>query len=143
MTGLLGCVPRRFVAGCAVAGAVLTGGLALTAGAVALVRAGDPAVTGWIAMDAAGGLMVAVIGLVGLISVLCSPAYLSTMRGALLGGRRRETTYFVVLDAFWAVLLAVPLAGNLGVAWLLIEATTAASALLVGFSGKPRALEAG
>ena len=28
-------------------------------------------------------------------------------------------------------------------AWLLVEATTAASALLVGFSGKPRALEAG
>ena len=28
-------------------------------------------------------------------------------------------------------------------AWLLVEATTAASALLVGFSGQPRALEAG
>ena len=41
------------------------------------------------------------------------------------------------------MLLAVPLAGNLGAAWLLVEATTAASALLVGFSGKPRALEAG
>ena len=37
----------------------------------------------------------------------------------------------------------MPLAGNLGAAWLLVEATTAASALLVGFSGKPRALEAG
>jgi hydrogenase-4 component F len=48
-----------------------------------------------------------------------------------------------VLYAFWVILLAVPLAGNLGVAWLLVEATTAASALLVGFTGKPRALEAG
>ena len=48
-----------------------------------------------------------------------------------------------LLFAFWAILLAVPLAGNLGGAWLLVEATTAASALLVGFSGKPRALEAG
>ena len=37
----------------------------------------------------------------------------------------------------------MPLVGNLGGAWLLVEATTAASALLVGFSGKPRALEAG
>ena len=45
--------------------------------------------------------------------------------------------------AFWTVLLAVPLAGNLGAAWLAIEATTAASALLVGFSGRARALEAG
>ena len=34
------------------------------------------------------------------------------------------------------MLAAVPLAGNLGIAWLLIEATTAASALLVGFSGR-------
>ena len=56
---------------------------------------------------------------------------------------RRQRTYFALLFAFWAVLLAVPLAGNLGVAWLLIEATTAASALLVGFSGQARALEAG
>ena len=51
--------------------------------------------------------------------------------------------YYASLYAFWAILLAVPLAGNLGAAWLLVEATTAASALLVGFSGKPRALEAG
>ena len=58
-------------------------------------------------------------------------------------GRAATRTYYVVLFAFWALLLAVPLAGNLGVAWLLVEATTAASALLVGFSGKPRALEAG
>ena len=44
---------------------------------------------------------------------------------------------------FWSILAAVPLVGNLGGAWLLVEATTAASALLVGFGGKPRALEAG
>ncbi len=49
----------------------------------------------------------------------------------------------MTLFAFWTVLLAVPLAGNLGAAWLAIEATTAASALLVGFSGRARALEAG
>ena len=36
----------------------------------------------------------------------------------------------------------MPLAANLGAAWLLIEGTTAASALLVAFSGRPRALEA-
>ena len=41
------------------------------------------------------------------------------------------------------MLVAVPLAGNLGIAWLLIEATTAASVLLVGFSGRATALEAG
>ena len=40
-------------------------------------------------------------------------------------------------------MLALPLAANLVLAWLLIEATTAASALLVAFSGKRSALEAG
>ena len=69
-----------------------------------------------------------------------SPAYLGTGRSCAPSAC---ATYFVLLFAFWALLLAVPLAGNLGVAWLLVEATTAPSALLVGFSGKARALEAG
>jgi hydrogenase-4 component F len=51
--------------------------------------------------------------------------------------------YYVAFNLFWAALLALPLADNLGLAWLLIEATTATSALLVAFSGKPSALEAG
>ena len=60
-----------------------------------------------------------------------------------LSPRARRAGVHTALLAFWAPLLAVPLAGNLGAAWLLVEATTAASALLVGFSGKARALEAG
>ena len=56
---------------------------------------------------------------------------------------RRTPATTPLLYVFWAALLAVPLAGNLGAAWLLIEATTATSALLVAFSGKARALEAG
>ena len=56
---------------------------------------------------------------------------------------RRQRIYYATLYLFWAILLAVPLVGNLGAAWLLVEATTAASALLVGFSGHARALEAG
>src|SRR4029453_14843194 len=87
--------------------------------------------------------LVGVIGMVGLISVLISPAYLSTAESAVARHRGREHAYFFALFVFWAALLAVPLAGNLGAAWLLVEATTAASALLVGYSGKARALEAG
>ena len=72
----------------------------------------------------------------------CSPAALRTLPGSLVQVKNRDRTYYVVLYAFWSILLAVPLAGNLGAAWLLVEATTATSAILVGFSGKPRALEA-
>ncbi len=55
---------------------------------------------------------------------------------------RRARIYYVVLFGFWGLLAAVPLAANLGLAWLLVEATTATSAILVGFSGRGRALEA-
>jgi hydrogenase-4 component F len=84
-----------------------------------------------------------VTGAVGLASVLVSPAYLADSGGSLVSAERSHRAYYSALFAFWAILLAVLLAGNLGIAWLLVEATTAASALLVGFSGKARALEAG
>ena len=56
---------------------------------------------------------------------------------------RSRQLYYAGLYVFWAALVAVPLANNLGVAWLVVEATTAASALLVAFSGTRNALEAG
>ncbi len=94
-------------------------------------------------LDAAGGLLVAVTSVIGLASVLVSPAYLSTVRRSFVSERRRQRTYFSLLYVFWAVLLGIAVAGNLGAAWFLVELSTAPSALLVGFSGKGRALEAG
>ncbi len=134
--------PGRVVRRAALAVAVPTGAVAVALAGVALHDLDHPTVGTWLVVDPAGGLLVAVIGVVGLVSVLVSPAYLDSSQGAVVREERRERTYFAVLYAFWTVLLAVPLAGNVGAAWLLIEATTAASALLVGFSGKGRALEA-
>ncbi len=136
-------VPRRAVQPAAVAGLVLSG---IAAVLLALVALGDPAgleVGEWVVVDAAAGLMVGVTGLVGLASALVSPAYLETTTSGLFGARYGPRAYYGALAVFVTVLTAVPLAGNLGSAWLLVEATTAASAILVGFSGKPRALEAG
>ena len=140
---LVAVAPRSAVTRLALVGALPTGGLAVALAAVALRSPGAPYAGTWIVVDAAGGLLVGVIGLVGLASVLVSPAYISTLRGALVSPPRRARAYFATLYAFWAILLAVPLAGNLGAAWLVVEATTAASALLVGFGGRARALEAG
>jgi hydrogenase-4 component F len=142
VTALLLVVPRRSLTAVAVAGAVLTGGLAAALTILAVHAPHARLVGDWLVVDAAGGLLVGVIGVVGAASVLVSPAYLAGAGSSLFAERSRERLYFAVLYAFWAILLAVPLAGNLGAAWLLVEATTAASALLVGFSGKPRALEA-
>jgi hydrogenase-4 component F len=108
-----------------------------------LALAGGQSSAHGIVVDTAGGLFIGVIGLIGLASVLVSPAYLGTVQDSLVVAGRRPRVYFVLLYAFWALLFAVPLAGNLGAALLLVEATTAPSAILVGFSGKARALEAG
>ena len=119
---------------------------AIAAAALAVVALAEPAhreLGRWIVVDPAGGLLIGVIGAVGLASALVSPQFLTARRGSLFRADRADRIYWATLFAFWAVLLAVPLAGNLGAAWLAIEATTAASALLVGFSGRPRALEAG
>jgi hydrogenase-4 component F len=139
---LLLVAPRRVVTPIALVGAFVTAVPAIVLSILAFRSLNDPVIGRWIVVDAAGALLIAVVAVVGLATVFASPAYLVGAHSSLGPLRRRSQTYFAVLYAFWAVLLAVTLAGNLGLAWLLIEATTAASALLVGFSGKARALEA-
>jgi hydrogenase-4 component F len=136
-------VPQRAIGRIAAAGSLATGAVAVALAILACGDSGHPSSGTWLVVDAAAGLLVGVIGLVGLASVLVSPAYLATVRSSLAPEPIRARVYYVGLFSFWSILLAVPLAGNLGAAWLLVEATTAVSALLVAFSGKPRALEAG
>ena len=140
---LLFLAPSRLARLFATGAAVATSALALTLAAVALLEPAEPLVNDWLVVDVLAGVIVAVIGVVGLASVLVSAPWLSEARVSIVGPEKREKTYYAILFGFWAILLAVPLAGNLAAAWLLVEATTAASALLVGFSGLPRALEAG
>ncbi len=64
-----------------------------------------------------------------------SPAYLAGAGKSLFTARRARAWYYTAFHLFWAALLALALVNNLGVAWLLIEATTGASALLVAYSG--------
>ncbi|MFN0153953.1 MAG: proton-conducting transporter membrane subunit [Gaiella sp.] len=136
-------VPARAVPVLARFGLVGSALAALAAAGVALARPSSGLVGDWVVLDAAAGLMLLVVGLVGLGSLLVSPAYLADHPTALIRAGSGPRLYYAALAAFWAVLVAVPLCGNLGIAWLLVEATTAVSALLVGWTGKPRALEAG
>ena len=133
---------RRAAERVALASAVPTAVLAAITAVWALSASARPLSGHWLCVDAAGGALVGVIGVIGAASVALSPTYLATARVSLFGERRPHAHYYTAMLLFWAALLAVPLAANLGAAWLLIEATTAASALLVAFSGKPRALEA-
>jgi hydrogenase-4 component F len=142
-TVLVSVAPRRLVPFLGILSACLASVAAIAFSIVALVHADDPVAGDWLVVDAAAGLFVGIVGVVGLASALTSPAYLGSARTALVREERGARLYYGSFLAFWAVLAAVPLAGNLGIAWLLVEATTAASALLVGFSGRARALEAG
>ena len=141
---LVAVAPRRVVQPSAIAGLVVAGGARDRARRRRARRRPESRGHGdWFVVDAAGGLMVGVIGVVGLASVLVSPALPRDSDAGLFGARRGTRCVLRCACRVLGVLLAVPLAGNLGAAWLLVEATTAASAILVGFSGKPRALEAG
>jgi hydrogenase-4 component F len=117
---------------------------ALTAAVAVRGIGADGAVHGgWYVLDPAGGAFLAVIAVVGLLSALASPAYLAGDAAGFFARRHARRSYYAAFYVFWAALLAVATADNLAVAWLLVEATTAASALLVAFSGQPSALEAG
>lgn len=121
-----------------------TAAAALWLAVIALARGGQPALHGhWYLVDGASGVLLAVTGVVGLCSAVISPAYLRAHRHGSSSARDSRSWYYSALLLFWAALLAVPIAGNLAVVWLLVEATTAASALLVAFSGVREALEAG
>lgn len=124
--------------------ALATASAALALAALALSRGGQPPLRGrWYLLDGASGLFLAVSGVVGCVSVLLSPSYLRGAGRSWLSATASHRWYYAALFAFWAALLAIPLAANLALAWLLVEATTAASALLVAFSGARHALEAG
>ena len=94
-------------------------------------------------LDGASGLFIALIAVVGLGSAVMSPAYLRHAGRSWFSAERSRHWYYAAFYLFWSALLAVPIAGNLALCWLLIEATTAASALLVAFSGRRDSLEAG
>ena len=124
--------------------APVVGAAALTAAVIALARGGaEPLRGGWYLVDGASGIFLAVIAVIGAASAVVSPTYLRSAGRRLATATRSRTWYYAALYLFWAALLALPIAGNLGLAWLLLEATTAASALLVAFSGRRNALEAG
>jgi hydrogenase-4 component F len=127
----------------AAAGAVATAVAGSSLVALALVEVHDPLRSGGVTVDAAAAVFLAPIVVVGAASALLSASYLDGTEHRFFPEAHARRWYYLAFFLFWAALLGVPIAGNLGEAWLLVEATTAASAMLVAFSGRPLALEAG
>ncbi len=148
LTGCAALLCRRPRALRAVVGA--GGGLGLGLAAwVLLGPAHQSAWGGLLRLDGLARVLLAVVAVVGALASADSFAHWSddlALRGpdvAELGrGIRRVRVYFFWQQAFLASLLLAAVSGNLGLSWLAIELTTVTSAVLVGFSGSPRAVEA-
>ncbi len=130
---------------------VLTVGAVTTAilGAWAIVGTPMTALGGVVRPDPLGRVLLGVVSLVGLFSTAESVHYWKEELGwsgataAMMGrGVRRVRVYFFWQQAFLGSLLAAAASGNLGFSWVAIELTTVTSAVLVGFSGTPKAVEA-
>ncbi len=123
--------------------ASVSAAVALIAVVVGLIHGADGLRGSWLVLDRAGACFLGVIAIVGWCSAIVSPAYLAGAGKSLFTARQARAWYYTAFHLFWAALLALALVENLGVSWLLLEATTGASALLVAYSGRTHALEAG
>jgi len=97
---------------------------------------------GEVVVDALGAYVLALVLVVATIAVAGSASHLAHERAA---GRVRPHDagrYYALLLWFAGGLALVPLVDNLGLLWVGIEATTIVSALLVGFTRTPAAIEA-
>ncbi|HUY30779.1 MAG TPA: proton-conducting transporter membrane subunit [Acidimicrobiales bacterium] len=92
--------------------------------------------------DAAAAVMVIVIGAVGALATFAGVGYLDAelADGATTPAAARQ--YEVLVQVFLAAMSLAVLADNLGVVWVAVEATTIATAFLVGHRRTRQSLEA-
>jgi hydrogenase-4 component F len=145
---LAGAVAGGFGARARAAGwAGIAGAVVAVAGAVLLLvrvlhHGSATALAGFVYIDALSAFFLLTVSLVVLLASTGSLAYLSEheRRGSMTGFQVR--LYFVFFGLFAAFMLASLGTGNLGLLFVLIEASTLASAVLVGLEGRAGSLEA-
>ncbi len=127
-----------------VAGAATTAGLSLAI--VTHVATHGPLIAyrRQIYVDALSAIMLGTIATLGVAAAIISPRYLrhDLAAGHVPDGRQGARWYFFGLHTFLWTMTVTVLVNNLGLLWVGIEATTLASALLVGFYRTQAALEA-
>jgi len=132
---------RRPVAWSAVAAAAAI----LGCGVAAATRTTDGAVltaAGFLRADALSAVMLLVIGGVAVIATWAGVAYIDDELAAGHTDARGARSYGVLVPLFLASMVLAVLAGNLGLMWAAVEATTIVTAFLVGHRRSRAALEA-
>lgn len=124
---------------------VLTSAVLLATG-VALLAHGGPVPTlggDLLRADPLSALMLAIIGAVGLTATWAGLAPRpGPDEGARPAATRADRRYAALVTLFLGAMAIAVTTDNLGVLWVAVEATTIATAFLVGHRGGPRSLEA-
>jgi formate hydrogenlyase subunit 3/multisubunit Na+/H+ antiporter MnhD subunit len=94
-------------------------------------------------MDSLSGLVSALVALIGLVVVVYSVRYLEHERAKGLITERKISAFYWQVMLFIGSMLWATTTNNIIMLWVIIEATTLASALLVAFYWNRDALEAG
>jgi hydrogenase-4 component F len=124
----------------ATAAGVIAGGVAL---AVRVLDRGPvTALDDLVHVDALSAFMVIVIGLIALIATTYGIAYISAELDQNHTTPAGARIYGVLVGGFVTAMLVAVLANNLGVVWVAVEATTIATAFLVGHRRTRASLEA-
>jgi hydrogenase-4 component F len=145
LAGPLAAALRARARACGMVGAA--GALVSLAAAIALLAAlaHRAPLTGWagfLYVDALSAFFLVTIAGVTLLAAVGSVAYLSAEESAGTLTYFQVRLYFAFFGLFSALMLAAMETGNLGALFVLIEASTLASAALVGLEGRARSLEA-
>ena len=120
--------------------------------AAALLSVADYFIRGsWRMETVAGGLLVidgfscVLMLVIAVVGAACSLFAISYMKKEVADGHfalKRTGMFYALMQIFISTMYLSVLAGNIGLMWIAIEATTVVSALLVGFSSERQALEA-
>ena len=92
-------------------------------------------------IDALGGIIVLVLGLVGFATTIYSVEYLRQEVHKNVIGFTRMKQYFILLNIFFLAMFLAATSSNPIFAWISIEATTLSTAFLISFYDKPSAIE--
>jgi hydrogenase-4 component F len=134
---------RARMAGAAlVAGALVSLGAAI---ALLAVQSHHAPLTGWagfLYVDTLSGFFLLTVAGVTTLAAAGSVGYLSAEEDSGRLSAFQVRLYFVFFGLFASLMLASLETGNLGLLFVLVEASTLASAALVGLEGKARSLEA-
>ncbi|MFH1328716.1 MAG: proton-conducting transporter membrane subunit [Candidatus Bathyarchaeota archaeon] len=139
----IGLFSRKFQDGIALGGIILT--LILIMLMIPPILAGDVLVYEplGIFFDGMGLLMAILIGILGVVAITYSVGYMphEVLRANL--APKKLTLYYPFLLTFIGALLGITFTNNILVLWVILEAATPISAILIFFLWQPHSLEAG